>query len=255
MKIIRYLDSTGATHAAAAREGDDYRRIEGPLFGDHAITDEPADVQKLLAPVEATSILCIGLNYRKHAEESGIDVPDDPILFVKGPNALQNPEDPIWIPKHMESTQVDYECELAVVIGKRCKNATRENALDYVLGYTCANDVSARDWQLQRGGGQWCRGKFFDTFALYFNCTHEAGRGESTFTHVPRDLSNDVDVRIRPEGDNNYSVSPYPFRESPVEVSFQGRFLTPWSAGETPDMAAAMRDTPVERQTAILADA
>ena len=97
--------------------------------------------------------------------------------------------------------------------------------------------------------------QLFDTMALYFNCTHEAGRGESTFNHVPRDLSNDVDVRIRPEGDKNYSVSPYPFRESPVEVSFQGRFLTPWSAGETPDMAAAMRDTPVERQTAILADA
>ncbi len=64
----------------------------------------------------------------------------------------------------MPSTEVDYECELAVVIGKPCKNATRKNALSHVLGYTCANDVSARDWQLKHGGGQWCRGKFFDTF-------------------------------------------------------------------------------------------
>jgi 2-keto-4-pentenoate hydratase/2-oxohepta-3-ene-1,7-dioic acid hydratase in catechol pathway len=65
----------------------------------------------------------------------------------------------------MASHQVDYECELAVVIGKPCKNVSRERALDYVLGYTCANDVSARDWQITFGGGQWCRGKFFDTFA------------------------------------------------------------------------------------------
>jgi 2-keto-4-pentenoate hydratase/2-oxohepta-3-ene-1,7-dioic acid hydratase in catechol pathway len=65
----------------------------------------------------------------------------------------------------MRSDEVDYECELAVVIGRPCKNVRREDALDYVLGYTCANDVSARDWQIKRGGGQWCRGKFFDTFA------------------------------------------------------------------------------------------
>ena len=65
---------------------------------------------------------------------------------------------------------VDYECELAVVIGRPCKNVSRANALDYVLGYTCANDVSARDWQVKRGGGQWCRGKFFDTFAPLGPC-------------------------------------------------------------------------------------
>jgi 2-keto-4-pentenoate hydratase/2-oxohepta-3-ene-1,7-dioic acid hydratase in catechol pathway len=70
----------------------------------------------------------------------------------------------------MASHKVDYECELAVVIGKTCKNATEENALDYVLGYTCANDVSARDWQIEWGGGQWCRGKTFDTFAPMGPC-------------------------------------------------------------------------------------
>jgi 2-keto-4-pentenoate hydratase/2-oxohepta-3-ene-1,7-dioic acid hydratase in catechol pathway len=83
---------------------------------------------------------------------------------------VQNPNAPIVIPKALPSEQVDYECELAVVIGKACKNVSRDDALQYVLGYTCANDVSARDWQLQRGGGQWCRGKFFDTFAPLGPC-------------------------------------------------------------------------------------
>jgi 2-keto-4-pentenoate hydratase/2-oxohepta-3-ene-1,7-dioic acid hydratase in catechol pathway len=77
---------------------------------------------------------------------------------------VQNPGDPILLPTHLASHEVDYECELAVVIGRACKNVKRAQALDYVLGLTCANDVSARDWQIKRGGGQWCRGKFFDTF-------------------------------------------------------------------------------------------
>jgi 2-keto-4-pentenoate hydratase/2-oxohepta-3-ene-1,7-dioic acid hydratase in catechol pathway len=74
------------------------------------------------------------------------------------------------LPTKLKSTQVDYECELAVIVGKPCKNATKENALDYVLGYTCGNDVSARDWQKDFGGGQWCRGKTFDTFAPLGPC-------------------------------------------------------------------------------------
>jgi 2-keto-4-pentenoate hydratase/2-oxohepta-3-ene-1,7-dioic acid hydratase in catechol pathway len=77
---------------------------------------------------------------------------------------VQNPGDPIVLPTHLKSNEVDYECELAVVIGKAAKNVSKENALDYVLGYTCANDVSARDWQRTFGGSQWCRGKTFDTF-------------------------------------------------------------------------------------------
>jgi 2-keto-4-pentenoate hydratase/2-oxohepta-3-ene-1,7-dioic acid hydratase in catechol pathway len=80
------------------------------------------------------------------------------------PNAIQHPGDPIILPRHLRSDRVDYECELAVIIGKPAKNVSREDALDYVLGYTGANDVSARDWQKSGGGGQWCRGKTFDTF-------------------------------------------------------------------------------------------
>jgi 2-keto-4-pentenoate hydratase/2-oxohepta-3-ene-1,7-dioic acid hydratase in catechol pathway len=119
----------------------------------------------LLAPMVPAAILCIGLNYRKHAEEMNAKIPRFPILFFKNPSALLDPGSSISIPRHHVSTQVDYEGELAIVIGKSCRNATRENALDHVLGYTVANDVSARDWQKDWGGSQWCRGKSFDTFA------------------------------------------------------------------------------------------
>ncbi len=90
--------------------------------------------------------------------------PPWPVLFMKAPAAVQAPGGPIEIPVRLASERVDYEGELAVVIGKKCKNVSREEALEYVLGYTCGNDVSARDWQKERGGSQWCRGKGFDTF-------------------------------------------------------------------------------------------
>jgi 2-keto-4-pentenoate hydratase/2-oxohepta-3-ene-1,7-dioic acid hydratase in catechol pathway len=170
MKIIRYQDSQGRIRAGAQQPDGGALRIEGDLFGDFRVTTERADVQKLLAPVVPTAFFCIGLNYRRHAEEGGSKIPEYPILFFKGPNAVQNPGDPILIPTALASHEVDYECELAVVIGKACKNATKENALDYVLGYTCANDVSARDWQIKWGGSQWCRGKTFDTFAPLGPC-------------------------------------------------------------------------------------
>jgi 2-keto-4-pentenoate hydratase/2-oxohepta-3-ene-1,7-dioic acid hydratase in catechol pathway len=133
-------------------------------------TGERARVQKILAPVEPAAFLCIGLNYRRHAQESGAKVPEFPVLFMKSPSAVQNPGDPIVLPRRLRSDEVDYECELAVVIKKRSKNVPRERALEHVLGYTCANDVSARDWQIKRGGTQWCRGKTFDTFAPLGPC-------------------------------------------------------------------------------------
>jgi len=165
MKIIRYLDSNSQVHYGAANSDGSASRIEGDPFIDMKMTGEPADVRKLLAPLAPASLLCVGLNYRRHANETHAKIPEYPVLFVKGNNAVQNPGDPILLPRFLRSDEVDYECELAVVIGKTCKNVRRENALDYVLGYTCANDVSARDWQIKRGGSQWCRGKFFDTFA------------------------------------------------------------------------------------------
>lgn len=170
MKIIRYLDSAGRIqHATQGTDGTS-RRIEGDVFGAMEVTAETADVRKLLAPIEPASILCIGINYRHHADETNAKIPEYPILFIKSPNALQHPGEPILLPTFLRSGEVDYECELAVVIGRACKNVRREQALDYVLGYTCANDVSARDWQIKRGGSQWCRGKSFDTFAPMGPC-------------------------------------------------------------------------------------
>jgi 2-keto-4-pentenoate hydratase/2-oxohepta-3-ene-1,7-dioic acid hydratase in catechol pathway len=165
MRIIRYLETSGKVHYGEERLNGDILRIEGDVFGSHRVTDERAEVAKLLAPIVPTQILCIGLNYRRHAEETNAKLPERPVLFVKGINTLQHPGGPILIPTHLPSHEVDYECELAVVIGRACKNVPRSRALEYVLGYTCANDVSARDWQIKQGGGQWCRGKFFDTFA------------------------------------------------------------------------------------------
>lgn len=170
MKILRYLDSHKQIHFAAQKADGTAERLFGDLYSGLELTGETARIEKLLAPLAPTSILCIGLNYRHHAAETNKPEPELPILFVKGINTVQNPGDPILIPTHLPSHEVDYECELAVVIGKACKNVKRENALDYVLGYTCANDVSARDWQIAKGGGQWCRGKFFDTFAPLGPC-------------------------------------------------------------------------------------
>ncbi len=165
MKIIRYQDKQGSVGYAAQQADGSALKLTGDIYGSPKLTTEKADVAKLLAPVQPSSIICIGLNYRKHAEETNAKFPEVPIVFFKGINTLQNPGDAIEIPTHMRSDEVDYECELAVVIGRACKNATRQNALSYVLGYMCANDVSARDWQIKRGGGQWCRGKSFDTFS------------------------------------------------------------------------------------------
>ncbi|MFZ4703046.1 MAG: fumarylacetoacetate hydrolase family protein, partial [Candidatus Methylumidiphilus sp.] len=164
MKIIRYIDSQGqGGHAAQQPDGTAWA-IEGDLFGEYQLTDRRVEVVKLLSPIQPTAILCIGLNYRFHAEETKAAIPQHPVVFMKLPNAIQHPGEPILLPRHLHSDKVDYECELAVVIGRLAKNVSRENALDYVLGYTAANDISARDWQKHGGGGQWCRGKTFDTF-------------------------------------------------------------------------------------------
>lgn len=169
MKIIRYINERNRTEYGVQHEGWT-ERLVGDIFDCVRPTGERAIVSKLLAPVAPAAIFCIGLNYRRHAEETGAKIPEYPVLFMKSPGSLQNPGEPIEIPSHLASTEVDYEAELAVVIGRSCKNVPREKALDYVLGYTCANDVSARDWQKKFGGGQWCRGKTFDTFCPLGPC-------------------------------------------------------------------------------------
>ncbi len=170
MKLIRHSTSNGSVQYAAIQRDGSALRVAGDPFGSFSVTDEVVTPGKLLSPVQPVAIFCIGLNYRQHAEESNAPIPQQPVLFMKSPGAVQNPGDDIVLPRHLQSDEVDYECELAVVIGRACKNVSKASALDYVLGYTCANDVSARDWQIKRGGSQWCRGKTFDTFAPLGPC-------------------------------------------------------------------------------------
>jgi len=121
----------------------------------------PISAVKFLPPVDPPKIICVGLNYRDHAEELKMKIPDEPVIFMKPPSAVIGHEDVIELPE--QSERVDYEGELAVIIGKKCRNVSREDASEYIFGYTCFNDVTARD--LQQKDGQWTRAKSFDTFA------------------------------------------------------------------------------------------
>jgi len=118
-----------------------------------------ADVS-LLAPVVPTKIVCIGLNYRDHAEEFGMEIPEEPTIFLKAPSTVLEPGGTVIYPER--SKQVDYEAELAVVIGRNASRVGEDEALEYVFGYTCGLDMTARD--LQMSDGQWTRAKNFDTF-------------------------------------------------------------------------------------------
>jgi 2-keto-4-pentenoate hydratase/2-oxohepta-3-ene-1,7-dioic acid hydratase in catechol pathway len=122
-----------------------------------------ADLEEvtLLAPCLPSKVIAVGRNYAAHAAEHGAQVPAEPLLFLKPPSAVIGPEKAIVYPEHL-SQHVDHEAELAVVIGRRARRVPRGEALDYVWGYTCANDVTARD--LQERDGQWTRSKGFDTF-------------------------------------------------------------------------------------------
>lgn len=173
MKIFRFETPTGEIvygTGAAGAIGDTLEVLSGDLFLGFSPSGKTATVARLLAPLEPRSIFCIGLNYRQHAAETNAPLPEFPVLFVKNPAAVQHPGGPIQLPRWLRSDKVDYECELAIVIGRVAKNVPRASALDYVLGYTCANDVSGRDWQKEGGGSQWCRGKSFDTFCPLGPC-------------------------------------------------------------------------------------
>ncbi|MGP8337600.1 MAG: fumarylacetoacetate hydrolase family protein [Methanosarcinaceae archaeon] len=116
---------------------------------------------EVLPPTDPSKIICVGLNYYDHAKELNMDIPKEPVIFIKPPSAVIGHGDKIIYPE--KSQQVDYEAELAAVIGKRCRNIKANHANDVIAGYTCFNDVTARD--LQRQDGQWTRAKSFDTFA------------------------------------------------------------------------------------------
>ena len=118
------------------------------------------DEIKIIPPVQPSKVVCVGLNYRDHAEELNMDMPEEPVLFLKPPTTIIGHNDSIVYPPY--SQQVDYEAELAVVIGRDARFVNFEDSLDFVAGYTSLNDVTARD--LQQKDGQWTRAKSFDTF-------------------------------------------------------------------------------------------
>ncbi len=163
MRLLRHLTSNGPAHAALQPDGT-ARVITGDILGDWRVTAQVVQPVKRLAPIAPTTIICIGLNYAKHAAEGGKSPPERPVWFMKLPGTVQHPGDPIRLPAKQPSAKVDYEAELAIVLGRTARNVSRADAFDYILGYTCANDVSARDWQRDWGGGQWNHAKSFDTF-------------------------------------------------------------------------------------------
>lgn len=134
-------------------------------------TSTTLQISKLLTPLskqEVGTIRCVGLNYRKHAKEMNLDLPEHPTLFFKPSTCLGNPNAPLSIPYQATDDQADYEAELAVVIGKPARNVSKEDAMNYVLGYTCSNDVTARTHQFH--GAQWSFGKGFDGFCPLGPC-------------------------------------------------------------------------------------
>jgi 2-keto-4-pentenoate hydratase/2-oxohepta-3-ene-1,7-dioic acid hydratase in catechol pathway len=162
MRIARFQDKTNKLQYGIV-EGDTLAVAAGdPIQGlKRTGATVPLAGVKLLAPVAPVNVLCIGQNYKAHVEEGGDKLPKAPILFMKTTTSVIGPDEPVLIPK-VAPTEVDYEAELALVIGKTARHVSERDALKYVLGYTCAHDVSARD--CQRNDGQWVRAKSFETF-------------------------------------------------------------------------------------------
>ena len=157
-KFVRF--QAGAVTAYGIVEGEKIRRIEGDLFGEWKPTEDTRSLKdvKLLVPTKPTKVLAVGLNYASHL--AGRPAPQNPEIFFKPPSCLIAQGENIVIPPG--TTDCHYEAELVIVIGKRAKNIAKEKALEHVLGVTCGNDVSARDWQ--KGDLQWWRAKGADTF-------------------------------------------------------------------------------------------
>ena len=165
MRIVRYETPDGKKPKYGWLLDDRVGEISGNLYGRYRRNEAQtplADV-KLLPPCEPTKIVCVGRNYVEHAKELGNEVPKVPLIFMKPPSSIIAYGETILLPP--QSAQVEHEAELVIVIGKRGRNVTAENARKHILGYTIGNDVTARD--LQKTDGQWTRAKGFDTFCPF----------------------------------------------------------------------------------------
>jgi 2-keto-4-pentenoate hydratase/2-oxohepta-3-ene-1,7-dioic acid hydratase in catechol pathway len=166
MKFIRFEHAATACFGLLA--GDEVQIVQGDIFSGYTVSREcfPLKQARLLAPCSPTKVVAVGLNYRGHAREMNMPLPDEPLLFLKPATAVVGPGAHIIYPKM--SQRLDYEGELGVVIGRLCKNVSEQQAPEYVFGYTCLNDVTARD--LQKKDGQFTRSKSFDTFCPIGPC-------------------------------------------------------------------------------------
>jgi len=171
---------------------------------------------RLGAPLcRPSKIVCIGLNYAKHAEEAGMDIPKEPVLFFKATSAIVGPNDDVVIPKG--STKTDWEVELAVVIGKKASYVSKEEAMDHVAGYVLHNDYSEREYQIERSG-QWVKGKSCDTFAPI-----------GPFIATPDEIADphDLDLWLKVNGEmlQNSNTSDFVF-DIPTSISYISQFMT-----------------------------
>jgi 2-keto-4-pentenoate hydratase/2-oxohepta-3-ene-1,7-dioic acid hydratase in catechol pathway len=176
MHHVRFRDPAGSIRTGEWHD-------DSVSFGGQTYASEDVDV---LPPAEPTKIVCIGLNYADHAAESGSEIPDRPLMFLKGPNTLAGHDDTISLLP--DKDRIEYEAELGVVIDQQCRNVSREDAMDVVAGFTCVNDLSNRDDQRQEQN--WIRGKAFDNAA-------PIGPVLATPDEVPEDAT----VRSRVNGD------------------------------------------------------
>jgi len=160
VKIVRFWDGNKVSYGSL--ENNLIWPIEGDLYGSYSLNNKSLTLNEvqLLAPCEPTKVMCIGLNYKDHAKEMNLPIPNEPIIFLKPPSSVTGPGTNIIYPP--QCTRLDYEAELAIIMGRVTKNIEPEDALDNVLGYTCSNDITARN--LQPKDGQWAMAKSFDTF-------------------------------------------------------------------------------------------
>ena len=166
MKFIRFSSGSSKKHIGILKSENEIVEITGDMFGEYKETDNvfSLDDIKVLAPTSPSKVLCVGLNYRDHAAEMNKPLPQAPMLFMKPNTAVIAHNEEIVYPSHM-SKRVDYEGEIAVVIGREAYMVEEQDAEDYIFGYTCINDITARD--LQKIDIQFTRGKGFNTFAPF----------------------------------------------------------------------------------------
>jgi len=165
VKFCRYLSTEDKVEYGLQHKNGSITVANSTPWAGLQDTGKPASIKTYMSPVDPTMVICIGLNYAKHAAELGLAPPKNPVVFMKPPSSAVGHKAKVVKPR--STVKFDYEVELAIVIGKPCKDVSVEEAMDYVLGFTVANDLSTRDWQKAPAlaGGQWCRSKGFDGFS------------------------------------------------------------------------------------------